>query len=139
MVCVPGYSVAVRILYHSDGLVKSRLVDFKCVFSDQHIRLEIKKSKVSWTEIMYFAKMNTIQKRQSEVKYFLPVSISSIIDFIPCATQLDSQHSAAVVSNLGAPVSTCFYFHSVTESRWTKIKVGHHGPPDLPLDSSTMF
>lgn len=120
MVRIPGYSMAVRALYHSDGLVKSRLVDFKCFLSDQHTRLEIKKSKFSWTEIMYFAEMNTIQGRQCEVRMFLPVSISSIIDFLPCTVQLESQHSAAVVSNLGAPVSTCFYSHSVTQGRHTK-------------------
>lgn len=45
MVRIPGYSMAVRALYHSDGLVKSRLVDFKCFLSDQHTRLEIKKVK----------------------------------------------------------------------------------------------
>lgn len=46
---------------------------------------------------------------------FLRVSISSIIDllffFFPLlhAVQLESQHSAAVASNLGTPVSRSFF------------------------------
>lgn len=45
---------------------------------------------------------------------FLRVSISSIIDllfffFPPRAVQLESQHSAAVASNLGTPVSRSFF------------------------------
>ncbi len=45
MVCIPADSMAVRPIYHSDGLVKSRLVDSKCFLSDQQTRLEIKKTE----------------------------------------------------------------------------------------------
>lgn len=87
---------------------------------------------------VFFAEMNTIQTRQSELRMFLPVSISSIMDSIPFAVRLEPRHSAAVVSNLGAPASTnnffffFFYFHSVAQGRHTKITAARHRPPDLP-------
>lgn len=60
---------------------------------------------------VFFAEMNTIRTRQSELRMFLPVSISSIMDSIPCAVRLEAQHSAAVVSNLGAPACTHMIFY----------------------------
>lgn len=54
MVRIWSHSMAVKALYHCDSLVKRRLVDFKCFLPDQNAGVEMKKSKVSWTEIMYF-------------------------------------------------------------------------------------
>lgn len=45
MVCILAYSLAVRPLYHSDGLVKSRLVDSKCFLSDQQVTVPVKDKK----------------------------------------------------------------------------------------------
>lgn len=45
MVCILAHSMAVRPLYHSDGLVRSRLVDSKCFLSflTSNSQLEIKR------------------------------------------------------------------------------------------------
>lgn len=90
---------------------------------------------------VFFAEMNTVRTRRSELRMFLPVSISSIMDSIPRAVRLEAQHSAAVVSNLGAPASTrnfyFFYSHSVAQGRHTKITAAHHRPPDLPPSPET--
>lgn len=109
MVCILAYSMAVRPLYHSDGLVKSRLVDCKCFLSDQQARPPVRDKKdrgfidrdtvFSWDENR---SVKTVWGKD-----VLPISTSSIIDllFPQCSAGVPAFSSCCIQSkNISAQI-----------------------------------
>lgn len=137
MVCNPAHSMAVRPLYHLDGLVNSRLVDSKGFLSHQQTKLEIKEDRDT---VFCWGGDYSVQTVWGEDVFTSINIIHHLLAFFRlCCTARVLALCSCCIQSLNSSFRIFLYHHPVIQVRQAQIKASYYWQPQVPLDWSIRF